>query len=112
MDPALIKAILAIGIQLLSGVVIPWLTGLIGGPLGWLAGLALKYLVGMLEDMADRYLRFADIDAKIKEALVEVKSAATSLKAAQNNPGTTEAEREKALKDFSAAARKLGRFRL
>lgn len=111
MSKEVIKALLSLAIQVL-GKLIPALGGLLGGPLGWLAGLAISYLSGLLYDLVERLARFASIDAQVHKDLAGAKVAQAVLVAAQKNPNTTEAERAKALEDFTSAVRSLGKFKL
>lgn len=106
-----IKALLALGIQLL-GKFIPVLAGFLGGPLGFLAGWAISFLSGLLYDWVEKLARYASIDHEVHTDIVAAKAADIALVLVQNNKDATEAEHAKAIADFTAAVSKLGRFKL
>lgn len=81
---------------------IPTIAGLIGGPLGWIAGKALAMLLSFVE----RAARWARIDATISAQVEAVKKNLEILKAAQKSGnGKTEA-----LDGFKISVEKLVRF--
>lgn len=91
------------GISILVSL-LPTLAGLIGGPWGWIASIAVKYLSGLLITWAERYRRFAKIEQDIALQVSAVISATKQLNKAEDS--TRAAELEK----FTRAVRDLTRF--
>lgn len=111
MSNDLIKALLSLGIQLL-GKFIPFLGTFLAGPFGFIAGWAISYLSGVLYDWIAQMARFAAIDSQAHKDLTEAKVASEELNKVQTNPQATKEEHEKALAEFAARVRTLGKFRL
>lgn len=109
MTQASVKAFLSFLIQLLAKLV-PGLSGLLGGPLGWLIGIGLSWLAAILYNLIERLARFAKIDAEISAQITEAKNATDALKQVQKDPDATPEQRAKGLADFTNAVRSLGHF--
>lgn len=86
---------------------IPMIGSLIGGPLGWLAGIALNYLSGLLVKLVEQLARLHAVDVLVAPQVAAAKASTAALLAA-----TTPEAKEKALADFKAAHRALGHFDL
>lgn len=108
---ALIKFLLTMGVQLL-GKAIPFLGGFVGGPLGFLASWAIGYLTGVLYDWIERLAKFAEIDSDVADKVTKAKEATAALNAVQKNKEATHEQHEKAIAEFIARHRDLGRLRL
>jgi len=108
----IIKLLLQLGISLL-GKFIPWLATLTGLPvIGWVIGLAVSYLAGVLAKMVDTWLRYKAIDAQIEKEVAEAKAATEKLKVVQANPNATKEERDKSLEEFRLAVWNLTKYRV
>lgn len=106
-----IKVLLQFGIGLLSKL-IPWLGGFVGGPFGFIASWAIGWLTGKLFDWLEQMERFKAIDDQVKKDVADAKVAQGALRQIQDDKNSTGEQRAKALDDFAAAVRKLGRFKL
>ncbi len=111
MKDTILKALLSFGVSAIAKL-IPALSGLLGGPLGFVVGIAINWLTGKLYDWLEQLARYRAIDAQIKSDVAGVKAAATDLKKVQDDTTSSEDQRAKALVDFTNAARTLGKFRL
>jgi hypothetical protein len=111
MSKELIKILLGIGIQLL-GKLIPFLGTFLAGPLGFVAGVAISYLSGILYDWIEKMARFAAIDSQAMKDLNLAKAASEALVDVQTNTLATKEEHVKALADFATRVGVLGKFKL
>lgn len=105
------KILLEIGIKILSSL-IPSLSGLLGGPIGWIVSWLVGKLTGILYNLVERYMRFAEIDAKVKKDLADAIHVTEVYRSLQNNPAATEQEKNDAKEKFRDAVRALGHLGL
>ena len=105
MSESLIKILLQVGIKLL-GHLIPALGSFLGGPLGWLAGIAISWLTGILFDLVERLGRYAGVDHRYAEIVAAAKAAELKWNLTVENPNSTKEEKEKALEEFKEAHRR------
>lgn len=105
MSPELWKILLTLGVQLL-GKLIPALGGLLGGPLGWIIGLIIPYLSGLLFDWAEKLARFNAIDKRVADIVNEAVRTREEFIRVNENLVASPEERAKAYEDFKAARRK------
>lgn len=109
---AIIKALLSLGISLL-GKFIPFLATLTGMPvIGWIIGLGVSYLSGVLYKMIETWARYNAIDNAVSKEVTEAQKKTEELKIIQNDPTATEADRAKKLEEFRLAVRNLTKYRV
>lgn len=100
---ALIKALLSLGVALLTKLI----PALSGGVLGIVLGWAVSWLTGLLIDWTERLARFKGIEADVAKDLANAQNKRKALLAT-----ITKEDYAKARQEFDAAVRDLGRWRL
>lgn len=106
MSESIIKLLLQVGIQAL-GKIIPALGGFLGGPLGFLATLAISWLSGLLFDWIEKLRKFGAVDKRYLDIANGVKAANDAYIAVVDKPDSTSEQKAKAYDDFKAAIRKI-----
>lgn len=104
----IIKALLGIGVSLLTSLIPALAGGIPGMILGWLV----PWLTGLLYDWVSRLAAYNKIEADTQIRLNNAKSKQAALAAIQSNPNATKEEHEKAIAEFAAAVSALGRRRM
>lgn len=92
---------------------IPFLASLSTMPvIGWLFGLGVTWLSGILAQAIATWIKYKQIDAAAQAEVDKAKQAAEALKNIQAKPEATKEEYAKAIEDFKSAYRDLIRIRV